>query len=275
MFRCVLFLGLIIQAFSVFSWNAVGHDLVADIAMNVVSDQTRQRITELNAVLNPVFPTRDVVSAAHWMDELQYRGEKWMANRHYITLGESFDGTAVPETAIPNAATAIEEARRVILDSKEKPWNKAIALRMLLHIIGDIHQPLHTISIFSAAYPDGDRGGNLVELAPNPIGNNLHAYWDNGGGAFLIEKPLRTKTVKRISKALRKQNPCNVNETDLDAMRWIRESHELALKKVHRIARDTLPDEEYQSMAAETSLRQVALAGCRLAMVLEDVFGRD
>lgn len=274
MYRCLLLLGCFLQISGAFAWNAIGHDLVAAIAMERVSFETKQRIVALNAVLNPVFPTADVVRAGHWMDELQYRGEKWMANRHYITLGESFDGTAVPPITSPNAASAIEEARTVILDSKETPWNKAFALRMLLHIIGDIHQPLHTISIFSAEHPDGDKGGNLVQLAPNEIGNNLHAYWDNGGGAFLTDRPVSTTKIQRMAHTLMQAYPCDFEEENLDAMRWIRQSHELALTKVYSVSSGTVPDAKYHVMAMDISTRQVTIAGCRLAMVLEDVFGR-
>lgn len=273
MYRCVFLLVCYVQMSCSFAWNAVGHDVVAAVAMGIVSPEAKQRIERLNGVLNPVFPTQDVITAAHWMDELQYRSDKWMANRHYITLGESFDGSTIPETPKPNAATAIDEAMELVADKHEKNWNKAFALRMLLHIIGDIHQPLHTISIFSVEYPNGDRGGNLVALAPNSIGPNLHAYWDNGGGLFLISKPNNAKKIQKMASDLRKQYPCDVKRQKIAVMRWIEESHQLALDKVHTISAGSLPSQDYQAMTKEESGRRVALAGCRLAAVLEGLFG--
>jgi hypothetical protein len=57
---------------------------------------------------------------------------------------------------------------------------RATALTWLFHLAGDIHQPLHTIQLFSAEYPDGDRGGNEICIRPGqnrrPI--TLHAFWD-------------------------------------------------------------------------------------------------
>src|SRR5207302_908104 len=79
---------------------------------------------------------------------------------------------------------------------------KAIALCWIIHQAGDIHQPLHAISRFSNAFPQGDRGGNLVHPFPNPRGSrpyskNLHAYWDD-----LLGDDDRVKTFNDLSERI-------------------------------------------------------------------------
>ncbi len=57
--------------------------------------------------------------------------------------------------------------------------------RMLVHMVGDIHQPLHTVSLFNASYPEGDRGGNSLTVYPEGLPKtNLHSYWDQGMSLF-------------------------------------------------------------------------------------------
>ena len=55
----------------------------------------------------------------------------------------------------------------------------------ILHLVGDLHQPLHTVALFSAAYyPNGDRGGNSISVARDPEPTNLHAVWDRMPDGF-------------------------------------------------------------------------------------------
>ena len=57
---------------------------------------------------------------------------------------------------------------------------KSLALRLIIHYCGDIHQPLHTVSAYSREYPTGDRGGNSEKVKPAREGvENLHSIWDS------------------------------------------------------------------------------------------------
>ena len=56
---------------------------------------------------------------------------------------------------------------------------KSFALRLLIHYVGDIHQPLHATSRVDENYPSGDRGGNLFTLPSKKTAKNLHAVWDS------------------------------------------------------------------------------------------------
>jgi hypothetical protein len=122
--------------------------------------------------------------ASRWADDIrtvdkaQHRGP-W----HYVNMPLKSGGhrsTFEPKPpAIPNVLTALEENRRIAATDPDAT-KRAIALTWLFHLVGDVHQPLHTSQLFSVDYPDGDQGGNQIcirtKLGNEPI--NLHRFWD-------------------------------------------------------------------------------------------------
>jgi hypothetical protein len=65
------------------------------------------------------------------------------------------------------------------LKSNEAYKEKAYDLGWLLHLVGDLHQPMHAVNGISVTLPEGDRGGNLVEIKGVTDGaSELHAFWD-------------------------------------------------------------------------------------------------
>jgi len=78
-----------------------------------------------------------------------------------------------------NILTAMAENQRIVADDNDAE-RKAIALAWLFHLVGDIHQPLHTAQIFTVDYPQGDRGGNEICVRVTQAGQpmDLHRFWD-------------------------------------------------------------------------------------------------
>lgn len=59
---------------------------------------------------------------------------------------------------------------------------RALFARYLVHVVGDMHQPLHSVALFNETYPNGDIGGNRLKIiTPDGKSNNFHSYWDAGG----------------------------------------------------------------------------------------------
>jgi len=97
---------------------------------------------------------------------------------HFIDVPFSLDGTALPPIPTPNAQERITVFRTVVASNSADPL-KAYDLSWLLHLVGDIHQPLHCVTRVSAASPEGDDGGNGVKLTAPAT---LHAFWDDALG---------------------------------------------------------------------------------------------
>ena len=93
---------------------------------------------------------------------------------HFVDVSFTLDGTALPATPTPNAQDRIVLFRSVLASTSSDEL-KSYDLSWLLHLVGDVHQPLHCITRVSAASQEGDDGGNGVKLS-SPA--NLHTFWD-------------------------------------------------------------------------------------------------
>ena len=255
---------LLFQATLGFSWSATGHRLIAQIAYDHLTPRAKRYYAHLNHCLQQEKHRYTLVAAAVWMDTLfepRYLAFKPM---HYIDIPESIDGTPMPKPAAMNAVVAIQQAQETLQDRQATTEEKAVALRIVLHVVGDIHQPLHTITRVSHDRPKGDRGGNDFRLGKNKVGNNLHRYWDKGGG-FLVPKLTPTE-VRQIAKRLEAQWPCPT--PDLEPMHWVQDSHALAIKYAYDIAEHTAPSMRYEQNTQRVTQQQLVYAGCRLSGVL-------
>ena len=82
----------------------------------------------------------------------------------------------------PNALTQIIVFRDTIASATADDDVKSYDMVWLLHLVGDVHQPLHATARFSHDSPEGDRGGNDVLLCGDPCKKNLHSFWDQAAG---------------------------------------------------------------------------------------------
>ena len=81
-----------------------------------------------------------------------------------------------PDLNFTTDSFAFEEIMDHVLNEEE---GRSIALRLLLHYYGDVHQPLHSASRYTSDLPEGDAGGNDFDLKYRLSADNLHALWDN------------------------------------------------------------------------------------------------
>lgn len=184
------------------------------------------------------------------------------------------------------------------------------AFKLLLHYIGDLHQPMHTCSVYDRrAFRNGDKGGNLSRIR-NKFGiGNLHALWDsafyyfrkfpayvNRAGCykqFNAWKPLKlgvcTNHLDSMAKELLQEYGATV-QGDLDVDLWIRQSSDICKRFRERtkyvtnaiIGNNNWNFLAYRSLSnvkradeiefGQIAKRQIVAAGKRLAAVLIDIF---
>jgi hypothetical protein len=112
---------------------------------------------------------------------------------------------------------------------------KAIALAWLFHLVGDIHQPLHTAQIFTAEYPKGDRGGNEICLRVTQAGQptDLHRFWDGViTSSSNLTRPRNEATSLRSRQGFQRGQLTELGNTDFES--WAKESFEIATKFAYR-----------------------------------------
>jgi hypothetical protein len=149
------------------SWGSQGHQIIATIAQTQLTPTARREVDRLLALE----PGATLESLSTWADE--HRNPATAA-WHYVNMPR---GNCVYEAQrdCPDGRCVVEAIQKQseILQSSASDDKKLLALKYLVHFVGDVHQPLH------AGYAD-DRGGNTYQLQAFMRGSNLHAFWDTG-----------------------------------------------------------------------------------------------
>ena len=183
---------------------------------------------------------------------------------HFIDTPFTTDGTTLPAIPTPNAQERIALFRGVLAAATAADGLKSYDLTWLLHLVGDIHQPLHASTRVSSTDPDGDAGGNLVKLDCAKC--QLHGFWDD-----LLGKQNNLKAVTKAARKLPKPNAELASKSD--EKDWIAESFQEAQQTVYSapIAAGDGPftlTTQYKKNAGKLAKQRVALAGTRLANLL-------
>jgi hypothetical protein len=198
-----------------------------------------------------------------------YRDRAMHKYWHFKDEPFSPDGTPTQPPPSPNAETQIDAFRQV-LASDEPDALKSYDLVWLLHLVGDIHQPLHATARFISADADGDDGGNGVKVCNPSCGSSLHSFWDGlPGSAFEVGPSIGPAITYGEGLA---DAPAAAAD-NLNTADWIRESFEAAQRDVYkspiRVGLGPFPiTQPYRDSADKVARARVALAGARLANIL-------
>ncbi|TDX61903.1 S1/P1 nuclease [Methylosinus sp. sav-2] len=292
---------LALSTTTVRAWWDMGHMAVAAVAYERLTPAARARAAALLR-LNPNFDkwVRGVpaaeqdraafVHAATWADDIKrsnnYQrgsiaqdGADATANAgysdhlvhdywHYVDLPFSSDGTPGESPRAPNALTQIEAFRRALASNSASDDVKSYDLVWLLHLVGDVHQPLHATSRFSRGMPKGDQGGNKETVClAFTCGAKLHAYWDG-----LLGDRGGPSDAEALAATL--PSPDATAAAVEDPATWVKESEQLAEQAVYigPIGDGAGPfalTDAYQADAKRIAQQQVALAGARLARLID------
>ena len=255
---------LIIFSTNSLSWNALGHRVIAEIAYMNMTTEAKNLFDKYNVAMDKVYKPQSFIETSVWLDTLAYRGINWYSTMHYIDIPYSDDKSTLPIVQDINAVWAIKNAINLLSNKYATNFDKGIATRIILHVVGDIHQPLHAITKISKEFPDGDRGGNLQLLQKNSVAKNLHSYWDRGGGLLNVKKPKITD----LGNEYLKLTPCNPNAVNINPTAWANESYSLAIKIAYKdLPRSNTLNDIYQLKVKNLTRKQLALAGCRIAVI--------
>ncbi len=262
----LIFWGCFLCVPSLFAWNAEGHRVVAQIAQNHMTDSAKARFQVAHPVLDKK-KASSFTEAAVWLDTLRRMPLTGLDGMHYVDIPiASTPDNKPPEVNHLHALMAYTGARQMLLMGEGGPLKQVIALRILLHLTADLHQPLHAATRLTSRYPHGDAGGNKVRLPKNDVSRNLHAYWDRGAGFLLNPMPARIR-----ASVLEKIWPCDLEMAETNPIHWLAESHVLAEKNVYMFHHSKFLSDDYASMAYALSQKRLAEAGCRLAAVLNEI----
>jgi hypothetical protein len=238
-----------------YAWGPIGHRITGAIADENLSGLARANVRLLLGV-------EDLAEAATWPDDMksdpspywQKQASPW----HYVTVREGDEYKPSDTPAEGDAMSALPRFTATLRDPKASLEDKRLALRFVVHIIGDLHQPLH-------AGGGDDRGGNDFKVTWFNRSTNLHSVWDS---AMIEQRSLSySEYAGWLSRAITPQQTIAWN--DVNPSTWVRES--IALRKTIYPSEPALSwDYAYQHRAEMDD--RLKRAGVRIAAYLNWVF---
>lgn len=295
-------LALALHAPPAVAWNAAGHRLSALIAWQQLDGPTREKVSGLLArhpdytlwedrTVSDSHQMTIFVEASTWADEIRYDSRFHDADGETTRLLPGFPDmqrhrdwhyvnrplTGSPATsAIPGQlAQRLEVLASELGNPRIRVQQRAYALVWLIHLVGDVHQPLHVVSRYDAS-GQGDQGGNrlLINNPQNPRSplTNLHAYWDE----LPAPPSLRGERLEALAATISAMHPPTPPAGGFQ--RWLQESWQIARESAYPAPDGFDPPTitaEFHARASAVAKRRIAEAGYRLADLLRKLVGKE
>jgi hypothetical protein len=228
------------------AWGTQGHQVVAELAFNTLTPKARFEVTQLLALE----PGETLASISMWADE---RKSPATSAWHYVNFPrDTCQFETERDCPDGQCVVAALERQLAVLASSPTPERRLKALKYVVHLVGDLHQPLH------AGYQD-DRGGNSYTLQAFMQARNLHALWDGG-----LVKNLNLDNTALT--ALVRQSMPQQEQSNLSLSQAAEESCRLVATPGFYPARQVT--ERYVQQFTPVLLQRLAMAGARLAGLL-------
>lgn len=237
------------------TWGKTGHRATAEVAQQYLTKKASKAIAEIldNESLALVANFGDDIKSDHSYDSVKV----W----HYVNIPAGKKYADVVEEGKMDIIKAIDLCKNKLKEGNLDKKDQQFYLKMLIHLIGDLHQPMHV------AYPE-DRGGNKVYVKWFGEKSNLHRVWDSDlidhfGMSYTELANNRTKYTKKEIQEIQKG-------TVLD---WLDEAHQITDQiYAEGIEIDQKLGYDYAYKWTPVLRKQLEIGGIRLAKELNDIF---
>lgn len=245
---------LTIIALHAYSWGKTGHRVVGLIAEKHLTKKARKNIEK-------VLETETLAEVSNYMDFLKSdHAHDHMSPWHYATIP---DGMTYEEAGTPEEGDVINTIERLVMELQTKNFtdeDEAFALKCLVHLVGDIHQPLHVGK-------GDDKGGNDVKLEYFWNPSNLHRVWDSGmiDGQQLSYTEYASWIDHASVEQIKKWQ-------STDVLTWAYESQN-ARQQVYDLPEPMKISYQYDYQNLALLNQRLLQAGVRLAGILNEIYG--
>ncbi len=256
----ITILGLLIYLpFGSMAWGLLGHRIVGQIADTYLTKHAKQEIFK-------ILGTESIAMASNWADFIKSDPSlSYLSPWHYCDIKGGLNATEfkafLDTDTATDAYTKINFLVRRLKDKNLEQDTKVMYLRLLIHIVGDVHQPLHV------GRPE-DQGGNKIKVLWFDVSYNLHSIWDNQLISFQqLSYTEYVAAINHTTEAQRKE----WQQQPLSA--WLWDSYQLA-EKIYADVKQ--PDQKLSykynyDYLAPLNL-QLLKGGVHLAGLLNDIF---
>jgi len=257
--KAAIICALIYVPFTAGAWGVLGHRIVGEVAGYYLSAKARKAVQQ-------ILGTESLAMAANWADFIKSdTAYNYLSSWHYVNLPESLSQsdvfTFLDKQPAPNVYNKTNEMIAVLKNPKSTAEQKKLALRLVIHLIGDMHQPMHT------ARKD-DLGGNKILLTWFGEKSNLHRVWDEG----LVD--FQQLSYTEYTKAINHPTALQLGAWQRSSLKdCVFESYQIC-NKIYAtgVKNDDKLSYRYNFDWIETVNEQLLKGGVRLAKVLNEIY---
>ncbi|EAR14153.1 MULTISPECIES: S1/P1 nuclease [Robiginitalea] len=255
--KTILFLCLfpLLTAADLPDWGRTGHRAIGEVAEAHLSRRARKAVSRL-------LEGESLAKVSTFGDDIKsdttYRSfSPW----HYVNLPPETPYGEITPNPDGDILQGIEHCIRVLKDPASPRDQQVFYLKLLVHLVGDLHQPMHV------GRPE-DRGGNDIQLQYFDKGTNLHRLWDSD----MIEDygMSYTELAETLPPATRREIRVIQSGSVLE---WAGQSQSLANRVYASVENGEKLYYRYRYLWWDSVERQLLLGGLRLAAVLNDIYG--
>ncbi|MFC4722075.1 S1/P1 nuclease [Geojedonia litorea] len=235
-------------------WGKTGHRTVGAIADQYLTNNTKR---ELKKLLNH----ESLALVSTYADEIKSdRQYSKFYTWHYINMPLDSEYDTTNQHPEGDLVSGIEFCKTVIKDKNASKEDRAFYLRMLIHLIGDLHQPMH-IGL------EEDRGGNDFKVQWQFRDTNLHSVWDS---KMIDDYGMSYSELAHNADYLSKAQIKAIQEGSV--IDWVNETHVLTREVYNSVESGENLRNEYSYRYLNIARKQIQLAGIRLAKTLNELF---
>ena len=239
-----------------FGWGQKGHDVVAYIAECNLSPEVYQKVVKK-------LDNHSLVYYANWLDNASYTDQyRYTKTWHYANVDKGFTYQTMKKNEKGDVVTAINDIVAKLKSGELTPEEEAVNLKFLIHLVGDIHAPMHAGRL-------SDIGGNKTYVTYFGRKTKLHSLWDTP----MVEDLHRWSYTewqqqldKTCPKKLKKQIATGT------AADWLEESHHVATAIYEASPENKKLSYDYQNKFAQSLEQRLLYGGLRLAMLLNEIY---
>ena len=241
---------------SSFGWGQKGHDVVAYIAECNLTPEVYQKVVKK-------LGSHSLVYFANWLDNASYSDQyRYTKSWHYANVDEGFTYDTMTKNEKGDVVTAIESLIAELKSGKLSAEQENVRLRMLIHLVGDIHCPMHAGHL-------SDRGGNEVNVKFFNRDTKLHKVWDSE----LVEAAHKwsyTEWEQQLNRYCTAEEKAKLAQGK--AKDWIDQSHAIATEIYKATPDKSRISYDYIAYYTPVVEKQLLSGGVRLANILNELY---
>ncbi len=239
-----------------FGWGQKGHDTIAYIAECNLTPEVYQKVVK-------ALGNHSLVYYANWMDNASYNEHRYAKTWHYANVDKGFTYETMPKNERGDIVTALNDIIAKLKSGKLTPEQENLNLRFLIHLVGDIHAPMHAGHL-------SDLGGNKIMVKFFYRDKKLHSIWDTD----LVEvahKWSYTEWQQQLDRLCPPEEKAAIAVGE--PIDWLKESQEIATDIYINTPAKTKVSFNYVADYTPVIEKRFLAAGLRLAKLLNEIYG--